>query len=449
MTSFRRLLLPALLPLPLALTFACNKNAEPEDSNGTDGTGGTGGTGGAGQGGQGGGENVPDEPSGAVPGAENFNCDPPEGPEVTLGMTALVTGFTRPVQVTYAPGDSRLFVIEQGGVIWIVEGGARLAEPLLDLRERVHGPDDGGGGEQGLLGLAFHPDLQENGLLYVHYSASGATGFPEGDTLIAEFRMTAGSTVTADPDTERVFLHVEQPATNHNGGTVAFGPDGLFYIFLGDGGGGGDTYENGQNETTLLGSVLRIDVDDQSQGPYGLPPGNLRDVLPTAAPEIFSYGLRNPFRATFDGCTGDLYIGDVGQNTTEEVNVTLSGRGQLNYGWPIMEGTMCFSGAGCDQTDLTLPLAEYPRGDAGAVTGGSVYRGNLIPSLRGTYFFADSSQGRIWKTRLSTDGSTLSTPVEITSDIDVQTIVSLQNGPDGEIYATSLFPGTLHQLVAR
>lgn len=410
-----------------------------EPSKGSPGSGGM-----TGHGGEGG-----DPGDFAVPGAERFDCSPVEGQTPSLALEQVAGGFSRPVLVTFAPGGDALYVVEQDGVIRIVNSGVVAAEPFLDINGRVHSPQDDGGGEQGLLGLAFHPDYQENGLFYVHYSASSSeTDFANGTTVLAEFSLGDDEN-TADQGSERILLTETQPASNHNGGTVTFGPDRMLYLALGDGGGSGDQHDNGQNTSTLEGSLLRIDPDSRGEGQYGIPAGNLHEILPGAAPEIFSYGLRNPYRITFDGCTGDLYIGDVGQNTAEEINVTAAGAGQLNYGWPIMEGSECFQSATCDRTGLTLPLADYPTAGGGAVTGGSVYRGATIPGLRGAYIYADSVQGRAWLSRYDASTATLAEPTEITNQFDTGSIVSIQNGPEGELFVTTLFPGALHRVVAR
>jgi glucose/arabinose dehydrogenase len=313
---------------------------------------------------------------------------------------------------------------------------------VLDPSDGVDGYQE----ERGLLGVAFHPDFATNNLLYVHYSArSGETDFPDGQTVIAEY--TAGPT-GVDVGTERVVLDVTQPATNHNGGSIVFGGDGMLYIALGDGGGGDDQFGNGQDETTLLGAILRINPLAAGGEDYTVPAGNLSETLATAAPELWDYGLRNPFRMNFDGCTGDLYIGDVGQNAKEEIDIERAGEGHHNYGWPIVEGTICgpAGGGGCDG-DFTAPATDYDRGDGGAVIGGSVYRGSEIPWLRGTYFFTDQIQEQVWSAVYDRDAGTISTPANMTSSLPVGTPAAIQNGNDGELYFVSLFGGTVYKLV--
>jgi glucose/arabinose dehydrogenase len=308
-----------------------------------------------------------------------------------LTSVRIATGLATPVDVQVAPGDrSRLFVVEQTGRIRIVRaGGAVAATPFLDIASRV-----GTGGERGLLGLAFHPAFAQNGRFFVNYTDR------DGDTHIAEFRAGAGMD-TADPSTERLVLFVAQPFANHNGGALAFGPDGMLYIALGDGGSGGDPLGNGQSLMTQLGKILRVDVDRGS--PFAIPADNPFAGRANALGTIWAYGLRNPWRIAFDRLTGDLYIGDVGQNALEEVNVGLAARrGGENYGWNVMEGTRCFRPAsGCPTAGLTPPVVEYGHGDGCSITGGVVYRGCRMPGYHGTYFYADFCTGMIRSFRLS------------------------------------------------
>ena len=302
-------------------------------------------------------------------------------------QTELVTrGLDRPIHVTNAgDGSGRLFVVEKAGRIRIVAGGVLQQTPFLDITDRV----GSAGSEQGLFAVAFHPRYRENGLLFVHYTDKA------GDTVIARFRAGPGAN-TADRASAQTILQVDQPYANHNGGQIAFGPDGYLYIGLGDGGGGGDPQGNGQNRGTLLGKILRIDVD--SANPYGIPSGNpFRDVA-GARPEIWALGLRNPWRFSFDRTTGDLFIADVGQNALEEVNVQpRSSRGGENYGWNVMEGNGCFRPAtGCNRTGLVLPIAEYNHDLGCSITGGFRYRGQDVGAFADAYFFADYCSGRIW-----------------------------------------------------
>lgn len=370
----------------------------------------------------------------------NYNCGPAEGTIPLLALETVASGFSDPVYVTHA-GDERLFVVERRGVIQVVENGQALPEPFLDISDDV----ESGQSEQGLLGLAFHPNYAENGLFYIYYIKD--TG-GNGTSTVEEYSVNASNPNVADPATAREILTVPQPNWNHNGGTVTFGPDGMLYLALGDGGGGGDPDGNGQNLNTLLGKLLRIDVDGREDGSYTLPSGNLVDIEPSAEPEIYSYGLRNPYRYSFDACTGDLYIGDVGQDAWEELNVTALGAGQLNYGWDTMEGLHCYPSTvtNCDQTGITLPLYEHERGASAAITGGSVYRGSAIPALRGKYFFADSQQQRLWYTEYDSASGMLTGTTEVTAEVGGGYYVSVQNGYDGELYITN-FTGSLLKLV--
>ena len=247
------------------------------------------------------------------------------------------------------------------------------------------------GSEQGLLGLAFHPRYRQNGYLYVNYTDMA------GHTAVVRYTARADGGA-ADPGSALPLLRVEQPAANHNGGHLLFGPDGYLYVGLGDGGGAGDTYRNAQSPQSLLGKMLRLDVDRTEGGkPYAIPADNpFRDG--PFRPEVWAVGLRNPWRYSFDRTSGDLYIADVGQNAYEEVNVVPAGAAPgLNFGWPRMEATHCYpSGSACDRQGLTLPAAEYGRGGNCSVTGGAVYRGAAQPLLRGAYLFGDYCSGRIW-----------------------------------------------------
>ncbi len=423
--------------------------------SGGDGTGGTGGSGtggggtggsGTGGGGTGGSGTGGDGTGGGDPGAA-YNCNPAEGTVPLLGLEEVESGFDEPVLVTHA-GDDRLFVVERAGVIRVIENGSTLPAPFLDIEDEVD--SSGPFGEMGLLGLAFHPDHATNGLLYVYYIQDNDNQW--GSSRIVEYSVMADDPNQVDTSTERELILLTQPDQNHNGGQLAFGPDGMLYFGFGDGGGSGDPDGNGQDVTTLLGSLIRIDPTGRDDGAYTVPSGNLSEVMGSALPEIFSYGLRNPYRFNFDLCTGDLYIGDVGQNAYEEVNVTPSGVGQLNYGWDTMEGTHCYSPMnGCDETGITQPLYDYPRGGGAAVIGGVVYRGSEIPGLRGKYVFADSQQsgGRVWYSEYDPSGPSLAEPTEITQELGSPgAIVSIQNGPDGEIYMTRYIAGTVVKLVA-
>ena len=273
---------------------------------------------------------------------------PPQG-TVPVGLEPVASGLSFPLYLTAPAGDARLFIVEKGGAIRIIKDGALLPTPFLNLAGRVST-----GGEQGLLGLAFDPAYATSGRFIVHYTDV------IGTTIVSSFRVAVGDADQADPVSETVLLTVEQPFDNHNGGQILFGPDGMLYIGLGDGGGSADPGGRGQSVADLLGGILRVDV--ASGTGYTVPPDNPFVGRADARPEIWSYGLRNPWRFTFDPATGDLYIADVGQNAWEEVDVVTAaggaGRG-LNFGWAITEGNHCFGAAGCDQTGLTPAVLEY------------------------------------------------------------------------------------------
>lgn len=306
----------------------------------------------------------------------------------------LVTGaLSFPLDLTAPPGDPRLFIAEKGGTIRIIENGALLPAPFLDISALVSN-----GSEQGLLGLAFHPGYAGNGYFFVDYTDKS------GDTQVARYQVSSNPDI-ADP-TPLPIISVPQPYSNHNGGGIAFGPDGFLYVALGDGGSGGDPQNHGQDRTDLLGSLLRLDVDHGS--PYAIPSSNPYAGSTSMRQELWNYGLRNPWRFSFDRSTGDLYIADVGQSDREEINVTASSSaGGENYGWRIMEGKTCYNAMTCNRTGLVLPVLDYGHGDGCSVTGGYVYRGSAIPALQGTYFYSDYCEGWVrslrWQNGRATD----------------------------------------------
>lgn len=337
-------------------------------------------------------------------------------PEIALAKIA--GGFIRPLHIAHAGDDSgRLFVVEQAGRIKIVSSGQVMTTPFLDISDRVQSPASGGGSEEGLLSVAFPPGYGgDKNYFYVYYTRL------DGDNQLSRF------TISADPDradasSEEPILTFDHPdQRNHNGGLLTFGPQGYLYIGTGDGGGGGDPGENAQDPTSLLGKMLRIDVEFASQPPvsgdfqlflpfiqrknslayqaptYLIPPSNPFVDQPGYHPEIWALGLRNPWRYAFDRLTHDLYIADVGQNSFEEVNFQpASSSGGENYGWDIMEAGHCYEPpTGCDPTGLVLPVAEYSRDLGQSITGGFVYRGQEFGALEGIYFYADFGSGRIW-----------------------------------------------------
>jgi uncharacterized repeat protein (TIGR01451 family) len=304
--------------------------------------------------------------------------------------------FRRLTDITNA-GDRRLFVVEKAGAIRIAAApDATFAPFFLDIEERVISD----GFEQGLLGLAFHPHYAENGYFYVNYTHDTGDGVV---SRVSRFQVTANPNF-ADPDSEQILLQFEQPGSNHNGGALHFGPDGYLYIATGDGGSAGDPWNNAQDTAVLLGKLLRIDVDGNGQPPdcdpdgaYTIPADNpLSDGPDGACDEIWAYGLRNPWRFSFDSATGDLYIGDVGQGFWEEIDRQPAGVGGLNYGWRCYEGTHEFKMGDCANSGYTFPIFEYIHTETRcSITGGYVYRGQDIPSLLGTYIFADFCSGEV------------------------------------------------------
>lgn len=308
-----------------------------------------------------------------------------------INLSEKASGFEQPVQITQ-PGDGsgRLFVVEQGGRIRIVDAdGSTPSGLFLDITDRVES-----GGEKGLLSMAFHPDYLRSGYFYVNYTASDHGNLY---TVVSRFSRRDGA--HADQASEKILLRVAQPYGNHNGGQIAFGPDRFLYIGMGDGGSANDPDGNGQNDATLLGALLRIDVNREQAGkPYTIPSGNPFVARTGARPEIWAYGLRNPWRFSFDVLNGNLWLADVGQDEVEEIDLIERGG---NYGWNIMEGNICTPDVNksCEKSGLKMPVHTYRHPEGFAVTGGFVYRGHAIPELCGTYLFADYVSGRIWGLR--------------------------------------------------
>ena len=301
-------------------------------------------------------------------------------------LEAVATGLERPVSLAHAgDGSGRLFIVQQGGEILIHDGSRVLPRPFLDLSDLVSCCS-----ERGLLDLAFHPDYPRTGLFFVHYSDRA------GDTVIARYRVSADPNV-AEPDSAEILLRAEQPYSNHNGGQIGFGPDGYLYISLGDGGSGGDPENRAQDLGTLLGKMLRIDVN--AAPGYAIPRDNPFLGVQGAREEIWALGLRNAWRFSFDRKTGDLFIADVGQNRWEEVSFQpAASRGGENYGWRPMEGSRCYNPkSGCNDGTFVLPILEVGHGDGDcSITGGYRYRGTSSPAAEGLYFYADYCSGRIW-----------------------------------------------------
>jgi glucose/arabinose dehydrogenase len=317
----------------------------------------------------------PDPTSRSDP-STNFTLPAPE----TATWRSFMDGFDKPLLLTHA-GDERLFVVEQDGLIWVIEDGQKVQEPFLDISDIV-GAD---ASERGLLGLAFHPNYDETGRFFVNYTNL------RGNTTISSFFVSSDRN-KADTTSEVILLDISQPFSNHNGGGIAFGPDGYLYLGTGDGGSGGDPNGFGQNLNVLLGKMLRLDID--SQQPYAIPADN-PFIDKEGLGEIWAYGLRNPWRFAFDPLIGDLYMGDVGQNAWEEVNFqSADSHGGLNYGWNIMEGSHAFSEG--DQSGLTLPVAEYDHSHGCSITGGVVVRDSELPRWGGVYLYGDFCSGQIW-----------------------------------------------------
>lgn len=324
--------------------------------------------------------------------AQPAPCSTPDPfpPMPTIRLVTAFSALKAPVGLYHAgDGSGRVFIVEQRGTIQVRKPGQGGPKTFLDISDRVTS-----GGELGLLGLAFHPDFAENGRFLVNYTAR--TGGLH--TVISEFRVNENPD-QADGRIERILLSIPQPYANHNGGEIGFGPDGLLYIATGDGGSGNDPHGNGQSLLTLLGKILRIDVDRaEGDKAYGVPPDNPFVKRRNAAPEIWAYGLRNPWRFAFDPATGSLFAGDVGQGAREEINVIQKGG---NYGWNVMEGSICTPGVNrrCSPRGFVAPIIDYPRSDGTTVVGGRVYRGQAIPSLCGVYLYGDFGSGVIWGLR--------------------------------------------------
>ena len=374
-------------------------------------------------------------------------CNPPqpanEIPDVRLNEVA--HGLNDPVHITHAnDGSGRLFIVEQDGTVRVLSGNRLLSAPFLDIRDRVES-----GGEKGLLSIAFHPDFRRNGRFFVNYTADKRSLH----TVVSEFRQRPDGRV--DHGSERILLEVRQPWGNHNGGQLAFGPDGYLYIGMGDGGSADDPHDNGQNLGTLLGAILRIDVDNPDKKPYAIPPDNPFVSTRGARPEIWAYGLRNPWRFSFDHETGDLYAADVGQNEVEEIDIIEKGG---NYGWRIMEGPICTPGVNpqCKQTGLIPPIYSYRHDVGRSITGGHIYRGKRFPALCGTYLYGDFVSQAIWGLRYR-DGKviahkTLFDPRSLLRlaidffDDDGLLISSFGEDQAGEVYVAAYRSGRIYRI---
>ena len=358
---------------------------------------------------------------------------PPEG-SGTLHLIAVPGSYNNPLYVTAPPGDTaRLFVVEQAGTIRIIQHGVLLTTPFMDITGRV-----GSGGERGLLSMAFHPSYATNGFFYVNYTDLN------GDTHVERFTVSADSNV-ADTASHKLILFVKQPYPNHNGGLVLFGPDGLFYIGMGDGGSGGDPQNRAQSPDSLLGKLLRLDVDGGD--PYAIPNGNPYKSG-GGAPEVWALGLRNPWRFSFDPPSGQLFIADVGETMWEEVDVEPASQPGLNYGWRLMEGGHCFNPDPCNVTSLVaagliLPRVEYSHADGCAVMGGYVYRGARSPALDGQYFFSDLCGG--WLRSFTFANNAVASRTLWTPDNGLSSPRSFGQDARGEIYVVD-GAGTVYRI---
>ncbi len=344
--------------------------------------------------------------------------------------------FNEPLFLTYSPDNSNnIFVVQRGGKIlsFSNKSGTKNYNVFLDLSDKVVT----NGSEQGLLGLAFHPDFKKNGFFYVNYIASN----PER-TVIARFHVKQGPTDKSIPvrETEKILMEIEQTYANHNGGMIDFGPDSYLYIGMGDGGSGGDPQGNGQNPKALLGSILRIDVNKGQNGKnYSIPHDNpFYKNKDGFREEIWAKGIRNPWRFSFDKKTGKLWVADVGQNNYEEVNIIEKGK---NYGWNIMEGFHCYKTSFCNKENMSLPVIEYEHSKGYSVTGGYVYRGKLLPELQGSYIYGDFGSGNIWELRY--DNKVISNKILLNSGLNISSFGIDQNN---EIYLLDYMSGVVYKL---
>lgn len=363
---------------------------------------------------------------------------PPDLNAIKLKLDPVITGLDQPLFVTTAgDGTDRLFVLEKTGRIRIFTHGQLLPTPFLDISGQVSGDM-----EQGLLGLAFDPHYMSTGHFWINYTDTA------GDTQIVRYTVSAADPNVADPATAFPVLTLDQPAPNHNGGMLLFGPDGKLWVGTGDGGGANDVFGNGQNPATLFAKMLRLDVTSDPTKPYTIPPDNpwlTQDWNgQKVVPEAWAIGLRNPWRYSFDRATGDFWIGDVGQNQIEEVDMVPAGTpGGINFGWPIMEGKSCFQQATCNQQGLWLPIIDYPHNGHCSVTAGYVYRGAQFPAWNGIYFYGDYCSGTIWALAPNGSGGWNNLKVRPGGWINLS---SFGEDAAGELYATDISGGTVYHL---
>jgi glucose/arabinose dehydrogenase len=380
---------------------------------------------------------TPASPTPAAPTPPAASLAPP-----ALELQTLLKVSGGPLAIVNAgDGTGRLFVATRAGQIRIIHDGKLVATALLNIAGRITS-----GGERGLLGLAFHPGFPSSDQrLFVDYTDTN------GNTVVSSFRVDPSTPDRADPNSEQVILRVIQPASNHNGGALAFGQDGFLYISLGDGGNEGDPKGYGQATNTLLGKILRIDVDHPAPGKaYGIPAGNPLIGSTGARPEIWLTGLRNPWRLSFDRATGNLWIGDVGQDAWEEVDLAPAGKGGLNLGWSRMEGNHCYRpSTDCNRSGLTLPVTEYDHRQGCSVTGGNVYRGTSIPALAGQYVFGDYCSGTIWTLDAGQAAKAASGPLKSRQAGSTGSgLAAFGEDEAGELYAANVSTGEIALVVA-
>lgn len=365
--------------------------------------------------------------------SDDINLTPIDDESIKIVNAFPSLNFSRPLDLQ-SPNDGtdRIFVVEQGGIIKVFQNNTEVTEAntFLDMSGSITSSD-----ELGLLGLAFHPNFEENGLFYVCYTPTSTL------SVVSRFKTLENNVNQADPSSETTLLEIPQPYTNHNGGQLGFGPDGYLYIASGDGGSGGDPDGNAQNLQNLLGAILRIDVDNPNGGlNYAIPADNPFVSTENARSEIYAYGLRNPWRFSFDAQNGSLWTGDVGQGEKEEVNI-IEPAG--NYGWNILEGTSCFNSQDCDEAGTIAPIFEYGHeNNDKSITGGYVYRGDLNPSLKGYYIYGDFISGRLWALD-NVSGATVTNELLFETGLN---IASFGTDESNELYICS-FDGNIYKIV--
>ncbi|MCF6351050.1 MAG: PQQ-dependent sugar dehydrogenase [Flavobacteriaceae bacterium] len=349
-----------------------------------------------------------------------------------VNVEEFATGFDSPINIQHA-GDNRLFIVEQGGIIKILNADSSTnATPFLNINSIVSS-----GGERGLLGLAFHPNYTTNGFFFINYINNS------GNTVIARYSVSANSNV-ADSSSAQILMTIDQPYSNHNGGSIVFGADGYLYIGMGDGGGAGDSDNYSQNGNSLLGKMLRIEVG--AAATYSIPTDNPFVSDATVLDEIWAIGVRNPWKFSFDKTNNDLWIADVGQDAFEEINHTVAGNSGLNYGWRCYEANAPYNTSGCDDaSNYTFPVAEYALGGTPykcAITGGYVYRGSLYPDFDGLYFFADYCSSEIGTVNPNNSNQVIFNNVSVSSNIS-----TFGEDINGELYVAGIGNGTIYKII--